>query len=216
MIKKVLKLFFVFILSLSFTGCMDNDALVTNDASNNSKDNISVDTQFEKQNTSVDSNDYIDEEHALYIEFMKNADYANPKRDSGDFVLPYTFYDINQDGRDELIIKGGHINYQIYTCIKDEVICIGTNKYGADKHMFYWSGGHMDSYFEEFFEVTSAGVEEYASKHWENNPSTGKTKNATYKIKNKKVKKTTYNNKTNKIKSEYKLSDNDLNWLNVS
>ena len=131
MIKMIMKKLIVLVMVCAlFSGCESH--------SSNEEINISSGSQINKM--SVDEENESDVEEQAYIDFMEQDKFANPKTDSGKLSLPYAFFDIDGDGKNELIVAGGYISYQIYAYYNHQVTMIGSNKYGGDFTIYYFGG----------------------------------------------------------------------------
>ncbi len=156
-----------------------------------------------------------------YIEYMKENEYSNPKDETGELSCPYSFYDINKDGIDELIVLGGYINMQIYSIVDGKIEIIACNKYGGDfkiypdKAVFSWSGGHKDHYYEEYTKIDSLNSSIVAEKKWEVDPRKGKKKKVEYYLNGKEGTKDKYNKKIKNINSGKSISIKELTWYNT-
>lgn len=209
---------FVIFTCLSLIGCGKNqNNTVTTE--NTSKNTAIKEKSNSKTNVEVETVEKTEEKK--FIEYMEQDEYANPKKKNGELSSPYTFYDINGDGIEELIIAGDYINFQIYSYVNDEVILVGHNKYGGslcfypEFGVFYWTGGHKNYYYEEYNKLTSTTSKIIATKEWMIKPPSNKEKNVKYTISGKASSKKKYTSKIKKIKSSTKVKADDLKWENL-
>ena len=216
------RLFILFVglfVSFCLYGCnkndIPNDKSVSHDVSK-SANNVDISDLNEQ---TIENNKKKSDTEDVYLNFMKNDNFANPFDENGKPHYAYVYYDIDSNGVDELIIKGGYANYQVYSVINDEVEMIGYDKYGSDltvypdSHVFFWNGGRKDDFYQEYFIVSSDGAEEIASKSWSINPKTMKKENTVYKVDNKKSKKNSFEKKVSMIKKGRKIRENELDWI---
>lgn len=212
MIKIIMKKLKVLVMvCVLFSGCESH--------SDHEEINISSGGQINKMSVGEENESSVEEQ--AYIDFMEQDEYANPKTGSGELSLPYAFFDIDGDGKNELIIAGGYISYQIYAYYNQQVTMIGSNKYGGDftiysnNHVFGWIGGHKDYYYEEYYKVTSSNAEMIAQKTWVMEPSHGKATKTTYQVHGKKSKKNLYDKTISEITKEKGITVKDLTWNNL-
>ena len=221
--KKVLIVVFLCFVCVTIYGCGIN---------NTSSKNVSKD-MLGKSNEKVEGTESTDDEgvsdiqesftdiQKKYIEYMKENEYSNPKDETGELSCPYSFYDINKDGIDELIVLGGYINMQIYSIVDGKIEIIACNKYGGDfkiypdKAVFSWSGGHKDHYYEEYTKIDSLNSSIVAEKKWEVDPRKGKKKKVEYYLNGKEGTKDKYNKKIKNINSGKSISIKELTWYNT-
>ena len=221
--KKVLIVVFLCFVCVTIYGCGIN---------NTSSKDVSKE-MFGKSNEKVEGTESTDDEgvsdiqesftdiQKKYIEYMKENEYSNPKDETGELSCPYSFYDINKDGIDELIVLGGYINMQIYSIVDGEIEIIAYNKYGGDfkiypdKAVFSWSGGHKDHYYEEYTKIDSLNSSIVAEKKWEVDPRKGKKKKVEYYLNGKEGTKDKYNKKIKNINSGKSISIKELTWYNT-
>lgn len=223
MIRKKILLLVLVVVTLG-VGCGDYELknLTTNEKPNKvSEKNVTtekIETGKELDEISTEQKD----ELTLFERFMEEEKYVNPKDENGEYSFPYALFDFDNDGIDELIVSGGYINYQIYKLINEKPVLIGHNKYGGNltiipgRHMFFWTGGHKDHYFEELVKVNKQGTEIVASKSWVFNPRKGKEEKRKCKINSKSVTNKKYNSYISSIiESDDKLKPRELDWMNL-
>lgn len=170
--------------------------------------------------TPLDKNDDI---HNIYIDEMKKEENSLNYFSNGKFSRSYSFFDIDKDGIDELIISGGYYSYSIYTYCEGELILLGVNKYGGgsikiypDNGIIFWTGGHSDQYFEEYIKISGDTAVLIAEKSWEEKLTDNSQRkiNQKFKIKNKSVNKLEFKKYVKEIKKKKVFTHKELEWHN--
>ena len=160
-------------------------------------------------------------EHNYYREAMKDEkNDINYVKDDGRFAYKYCFYDIDQNGVDELIVHGSYYNYSIYTLKGSKVEGLAWNKYGGGlkiypaKGLVSWTGGHNDNYYIEFFRIKGNKVKETASKSWRNKLTEEDVYpyHYVYKVNGKKVTKKRYKKYVAALEKKKVIKGKDLKW----
>ena len=160
-------------------------------------------------------------EHNYYVEAMKEEkNDMNYVQKDGRFAYKYCFYDIDQNGIDELIVHGSYYNYSIYTLKGNKVEGMAWNKYGGGLKIYpkegivSWSGGHKDNYYIEFFQMKGNEVKETASKSWRNRLTEEDVYpyHYVYKVNGKKVTKKRYKKYVAALEKKKVIKGKDLKW----
>lgn len=159
--------------------------------------------------------------HEQYIEEMKKEENnMNYILNNGDFANPYTYYDIDGNGIDELIIFGGYYAYSIYSYQDGKVVGLAWNKYGSnlkiypDEGVVAWEGGHSDYYYKSHIKISDAKAEVVAEKSWhiELTDHSQKVDELTYNVMDKKVKKKKYKEYISSLSDGEEITHKDLSW----
>lgn len=170
--------------------------------------------------TPLDKNDDI---HDIYIDEMKKEENGLNHFSNGKFSRSYSFFDIDKNGIDELIISGGYYSYSIYTYCEGELILLGVNKYGGesikiypDNGIIFWAGGHSDQYFEEYIKISGDTAVLIAEKSWEVKLTDNSQRkiNQKFKMKDKSVNKIEFKKYIKKIKKKKVFTHKELEWHN--
>ena len=160
-------------------------------------------------------------EHNYYVEAMKEQkNDMNYVQEDGRFAYKYCFYDIDQNGIDELIVHGSYYNYSIYTLKGNKVEGMAWNKYGGGLKIYpsegivSWSGGHKDNYYIEFFQMKGNEVKETASKSWQNKLTEDDVYpyHYVYKVNGKKVTKKRYKKYVAALQKKKVVKGKNLKW----
>lgn len=161
--------------------------------------------------------------HNKYIDEMKKEENSLNLFSNGRFLRNYSFFDVDKDGIDELIISGGYYGYSIYTYCEGELILLGVNKYGGGSIKIYpndgiifWKGGHSDQYFEEYIKISGDIAVLIAEKSWEVKLSDKPQKkiNQKFKIKGKSVDELEFKKYIKEIKNKKVFTHKELEWHN--
>lgn len=161
--------------------------------------------------------------HNKYIEEMKKKENSLNIFSKGKFSQSYSFFDIDKDGIDELIISGGYYGYSIYTYCEGELIPLAVNKYGGESIKIYpndgivfWEGGHSDQYFEEYIKISEDTAVLIAEKSWEVKLTDKSQKkfNQQFKIEGKSVDNTEFKKYIKEIKKKKAFTHKELEWYN--
>ena len=160
-------------------------------------------------------------EHNYYVKAMKDEkNDINYVEEDGRFAYKYCFYDIDQNGVDELIVHGSYYNYSIYTLKGSKVKGLAWNKYGGGlkiypaKGLISWTGGHKDNYYIEFFRIKGNEVKESASQSWRNRLTEEDVYpyHYVYKVNGKKVTKKRYKKYVAALEKKKVIKGKDLKW----
>lgn len=106
--------------------------------------------------------------HEQYIQYVRER-----KEEFGYGSWEYAFYDIDQNGIDELIYDDGFRGMTICSYENGKVVYLDNNKNGGDDFKIYldegivfWSSAHMDNYYDKYISIVGAKYELVASKIW--------------------------------------------------
>lgn len=208
-----LKMIGIFVVCVFIVSCSRKPINKTN----NLKD---IQSATELSQTPLGKNEDV---HKKYIEEMKKEESSLNIFSNGKFSRSYSFFDIDKNGIDELIISGGYYGYSIYTYCEEELILLGVNKYGGGSIKIYpndgivfWKGGHSDQYFEEYIKISGDTAVLIAEKSWEVKLTDKSQKkfNQQFKIDGKSVDDIEFKNYIKKIKKKKVFTHKELEWHN--
>ncbi len=162
--------------------------------------------------------------HKAYKSAMKKSNNnINHIDDNGVFQNPYAYYDIDEDGIDELIVNGGYFAYRVFTYQNGELIDLWSSKYGGneiqiypDRGVVFFSSGHMDYYTDTYIKIFESKVEKVAEKsgyvkHLSETKSRTENK---YSVMGISVKKSKYVAYVKSLRKEKVVTHNQLEWRN--
>lgn len=142
---------------------------------------------------------------------------------NGVFENPYVYYDIDEDGIDELIVTGGYFAYRVFTYQNGELIDLWSSKYGGDEILVYpdkgvvfFSSGHMDYYTDTYIQIFESKVKKVAERSW-HIKHLSETKSRTenkYTVMGVSVKKSKYEAYVKSLEKEKVVTHNQLEWKN--
>lgn len=162
--------------------------------------------------------------HEAYILAMeKSNDNINYRGKDGVFKNPYAYYDIDEDGIDELIVTGGNYAYRVFTYQIGEVIDLWSSKYGGneiliypDKGVVFFSSGHMDYYTDTYIQISESRVKKVAERSWHVkhlSENKSRTENK-YTVMGVSVKESKYKEYVKSLEKEKVVTHNQLEWKN--
>lgn len=162
--------------------------------------------------------------HEAYKLAMKKSNNSiNHIGDNGVFQNPYVYYDIDEDGIDELIVNGGDFAYRVFTYQNGELIDLWSSKYGGDEILLYpdrgvafFLIGHMDYYTDTYIQIFESKVKKVAEKSWYVN-HLSETKSRTenkYIVMGISVSKSKYEEYVKSLEKEKVVTHNQLEWKN--
>ena len=162
--------------------------------------------------------------HKAYKSAMKKSNNnINHIDDNGVFQNPYAYYDIDEDGIDELIVNGGYFAYRVFTYQNGELIDLWSSKYGGneiqiypDRGVVFFSSGHMDYYTDTYIKIFESKVEKVAEKsgYVKNLSETKSRTENKYSVMGISVKKSKYVAYVKSLRKEKVVTHNQLEWRN--
>lgn len=182
-------------------------------------------TKEPEQNSPVEEDNT--KAHQAYQEVLHNMnmdqDLIEPLVSRADSIA---FYDIDGNGVDELLTKGGYLGLVIYTYENGEILYIAHEKYGSSikiypkESVFILESGHMDHYYQTYHRLHGKKCKIIAEKKWQihylNRTGTKTRTTYAYKKKGKKVSKTKFQNYVKSLKTGKCIKRKDLDWQKVS
>lgn len=176
--------------------------------------------------------EYNKKAHKSYQEAMSSVEQGeNEALDSGngplaDGVDQIAFYDIDGNGVDELLTKGGYLGLVIYTYEGGEIKYLTHEKYGSsikiypEERVFLLKDGHMDNYYNTYYRMKGKKCKIIAEKSWQvhflNRKGTKTRTTYLYKKKGNKVSKTEYQKFVKSLKKGKCIKGKELDWKKVS
>lgn len=135
------------------------------------------------------------------------------------------FYDIDGNGVDELLAKGGYLGLVIYTYEGGEIKYLTHEKYGSsikiypEERVFILKNGHMDNYYNTYYRIKGKKCKVIAEKSWQvhflNRKGTKTRTTYLYEKKRKKVSKTEYQKFVKSLKKGKCIKGKELDWKKV-
>ncbi len=165
--------------------------------------------------------------HQAYQEALRNIDQdENQPLISVSDADQIAFYDIDGNGVDELLTKGGYLGLEIYTYESGEIKYLTHEKYGdsikiyPEESVFVLKSGHMDHYYQEYYRINGKKCKILAEKDWRihylNRKGTKTRTTYQYKKKGKNVSKTEYQKYVKSLKNGKCITSKELNWQKVA
>lgn len=156
-----------------------------------------------------------DDIHEQYVRYLREL-----KEEWGFEACRYTFYDIDRNGIDELIYDNGYIATTICSYKDGEVVDLNYDKYGgnfkiySDESVVFWSGGHMDNYYDDYFKIVGSKIKTVASKSWtvKHIDDTEVVEECVYKVKGKKVEEAEYKEFIDSLNEKNVVTNKQLKW----